>query len=93
LKEETQKMCWKNNNNHFESLFSIQFGCNLRFMARSQVELMEITNFSGDKDKNEINLGEWLKMIREICKTPFWESLHLNCEVREWWRIIDKDIR
>jgi hypothetical protein len=62
-------------------------------MVRYQVELMEITYFSGDKDKHEINLGERLRMIRKICKTHFGANTNFYGEVREWWMNIDKDSR
>jgi hypothetical protein len=36
---------------------------------------MEIPNFSGDEDKDEINPMEWLRMIKKtMIKTPFGES-------------------
>jgi hypothetical protein len=62
-------------------------------MVGSQVELMETTDFSGDKDKNEINLGEWLRMKREACKTHFWGKSSLSDDDRVWWKSINKDTR
>jgi hypothetical protein len=62
-------------------------------MVGSQVELMEIPYFSGDKDKNEINPMEWLRMIRKTCKTPFGVSNYFYGEAQEWWMSIDKDTR
>jgi hypothetical protein len=32
---------------------------------------MEIPNFSGDEDKDEINPMEWLRMIKETDLSPF----------------------
>lgn len=87
-KRKNMVICWKIHNNHFRSLLSIYWGLNLRFMVGSEVDLMEITYFSGDKDKNEINPREWLRMIIEFCKTPFGASNHFYGEtwdMEEYW--------
>jgi hypothetical protein len=32
---------------------------------------VEILKFTGDEDKDEIDLVEWLRMVKEHCKAPF----------------------
>jgi hypothetical protein len=32
---------------------------------------MAIPKFTGDKDKDEIDPVEWLRMVKEHCKDPF----------------------
>jgi hypothetical protein len=36
---------------------------------------MAIPRFTGDEDKDEINPMEWLRMVKEYDKTPFWKEL------------------
>jgi len=54
---------------------------------------MEIPYFSGDKDKNEINPEEWLRIIMKTFKTLFGASNQFYGESQEWWMSIDKDTR
>jgi hypothetical protein len=36
---------------------------------------MEIPKFTGDEDKDEINPMEWLRLVKEYDRNPFWENL------------------
>jgi hypothetical protein len=54
---------------------------------------MTIPNFSGDEDKDKISPGEWLRMIRKNCKTPYGVCIYLNGEADKWWYSFDKDTR
>jgi hypothetical protein len=52
---------------------------------------MKIPQFTGDKDKDEINPMEWLMMVKEYDMTP---SRTKNCfsgESWNWWMSIDED--
>jgi hypothetical protein len=51
---------------------------------------MEIPKFIEDEDTYEINLVEWLRMVKEHCKTPFWEFLKCDDESFKWWYILDE---
>jgi hypothetical protein len=54
---------------------------------------MEIPKFTGDEDKDEINHVEWLRMVKEHCKTPFLESLKFDDESFKWWYSLDEGTR
>jgi hypothetical protein len=54
---------------------------------------MEIPKFTRDEDIDEINPGEWLRMIIKICKNNYGEGLYLNGESWKWWYSFDKDTR
>jgi hypothetical protein len=45
-------------------------------VVRPHLRINEIPRFIGDEDKDEINLMEWLRMVKKYCKTPFWASLN-----------------
>jgi hypothetical protein len=54
---------------------------------------MTIPNFSGDEDNDEISPGEWLRMIKKNCKTPFGAGICLNGEAGKWWYSFDEGTR
>jgi hypothetical protein len=54
---------------------------------------MAILNFSGDEDKDEISLGEWLRMIRKNHTTPSLVGIYLNGEVDNLWYSLDEGTR
>jgi hypothetical protein len=54
---------------------------------------MAISRFTGDEDKDEINHVEWLRMVKQYCKTHFWASLQFDGEACKWWDNLDESTR
>jgi len=54
---------------------------------------MAIPRFTRDEDKDEINPVEWLRMVKENCKTPFTTSLKLDDEYFNQWYSLDEGTR
>ena len=54
---------------------------------------MAIPRFTRDEDKDEINPVEWLRMVKEYCKTHFWESLKFYGETCKWWDSLNEGTR
>jgi hypothetical protein len=51
---------------------------------------MAIPSFSGDEDKDEINPGEWLRMIKENNLSPLKVVFYLRGEAFKWWDSLDE---
>jgi hypothetical protein len=54
---------------------------------------MEITQFTGDEDKDEINPMESLMMKNEYDMTPLRTKHYFSGESWNWWMHIDFDTR
>jgi hypothetical protein len=54
---------------------------------------METPKFTGDEDKYEFKPVEWLRMVKESCKTFFRVSLKFDDEAFKWWYILDEGTR
>jgi hypothetical protein len=54
---------------------------------------MEIPNFIGDEDKDEINLEEWLRMVKNKGFSPFGASLGFLGGTSKWWNSLDEYTR
>jgi hypothetical protein len=46
-------------------------------------------NLLRNEDKDEINLVEWLRMVKEYGMTPLRESIKFNGEYWLWWKSVN----
>jgi hypothetical protein len=51
---------------------------------------MEIPKFIGDEDEDEINLMEWLRLVKEYGMDPLEEKRSFFGDAWKWWMIMDK---
>jgi hypothetical protein len=51
---------------------------------------MTIHRFTRDEDKDEINPMEWLRMVKEPCRTIFGASLEFDGESFKWRDNLDE---
>jgi hypothetical protein len=54
---------------------------------------MEIPYFIGNEDEDEINLVEWLRIVKKYGINDVMEKIYLFGEACKWWMSIDYDTR